>query len=86
MSHSKLVLGLGIGALLGGALVCLSRTASARRMRNHLCCAIHELESDAHDMLHQAKKEAEKTGEQLAGKMAQRAETVKEKLNEEANK
>ena len=82
MSHSKLVLGLGIGALLGGALVCLSRTASARRMRN----AIHELESDAHDMLHQAKKEAEKTGEQLAGKMAQRAETVKEKLNEVANK
>ena len=55
-------------------------------MRNHLCCAIHELESDAHDMLHQAKKEAEKTGEQLAGKMAQRAETVKEKLNEVANK
>lgn len=86
MSHSKLALGLGIGALIGGALVCLSRTASARRMKSHLCYAIHELGSDAHDMLHQVKKEAEKTGEQLAGQMAQRAETVKEKLNEVANK
>lgn len=86
MSNSKLALGLGIGTLIGGALVCLSRTASARKMRNHLCCAIHELESDAHEMLHQAKKEAEKTGEQLAGKMAQHAETVKEKLNEAANR
>jgi len=86
MSYSKLVLSFGIGALVGGALVCLSRTASAQRMKNHLYRAIHELGSDAHDMLHQAKKEAGKTGEQLIGKMAQRAATVKEKLNEIANK
>lgn len=86
MSNSKLVLGLGIGALVGGALVCLSRTDSARRMKNQLCRTIHEWGSNARDMLQQAKKEAEKAGEQLAGKMAQHAETVKEKLSEVANK
>ena len=53
MSHSKFTLGLGLGTLIGGALVCWSRTPSGRKMKDELCCAMHKLSAGAHEMLHQ---------------------------------
>ncbi len=58
MSHSKFTLGLGLGTLIGGALVCWSRTPSGRKMKDELCCAMHKLSTGAHEMLHQVKDEA----------------------------
>lgn len=79
--NSKLWLGLGVGAAIGTLVYHFARTDKARKLRNDVCCALHEIEEDAESMLVDAKVKAAKAGSTLAGKVADKAVGLKEKLD-----
>lgn len=79
--NSKLWLGLGVGAAIGALVYHFARTDKARKLRNDVCCALHEIEEDAESMLVDAKVKAAKAGSTLAGKVADKAVGLKEKLD-----
>lgn len=89
MGNGKLLLGLGLGAVIGGVLGYLANTSKGRKMRTDMCCAAHEIEEDAYEMIAAAKQKAEKAGEKLMnktaekmGKARQKMDSVLEKVNE----
>lgn len=79
--NSKLWLGLGVGAAIGALAYHFARTDKVRKLRNDVCCALHEIEEDAESMLGDAKVKAAKAGSALAGKVADKASDLKDKLD-----
>lgn len=79
--NSKLWVGLGVGAAIGALAYHLARTDKARKLRNDVCCALHEIEVDAEGMLEEAKVKAAQAGSRVAGKVADKAIELKDKLD-----
>lgn len=79
--NSKMWLGLGVGAALGALAYHFARTSKGRKLRSDVCCAFHELEEDAEGILEDAKVKAAKAGSALAGKVADKAAGLKDKLD-----
>lgn len=79
--NSKMWLGLGIGAAIGALAYHLARTGKARKLKEDVCCALHEIEADAESIFEDAKVKAAKAGSTLAGKVADKAVGLKEKLD-----
>lgn len=80
--NSKLLLGLGLGAIIGGVLGYLANSSKGRKMRRDACCAAQEIEEDAYALLSAAKDKAEKAGTKLVNKAADKVEAAREKVNE----
>ena len=76
-----MLLGLGIGAAIGALAYHLARTSKARKLRDDVCCALHEIEEDTEGILGDAKVKAAKAASTLAGKVADKAAGLKEKLD-----
>lgn len=51
MGNGKLLLGLGLGAIIGSLATCFAHSSRGKKMRSDLCSAIHELEDDANGTL-----------------------------------
>ena len=49
MENSKLLLGIGIGAIVGSLVTCFAKSAKGQKMRKDLSSSFHELEGDAED-------------------------------------
>lgn len=80
--NTKFLLGLGIGSAIGALIYHFSRTAKAERLKKDVLNALHEIEADAEAAMAEAKVKAAKTGVLVAGKVADKANDVKEKLSE----
>lgn len=81
MGSGKLLLGLGIGAVIGGVLGYLANSSKGRKMRMDMCCAAQEIEEDAYEMIAAAKQKAEKAGEKLVNKTADKIEKARQKVD-----
>ena len=57
-----------------------SRTAKAKKLKNDVFNALHEIEADAELAVVEAKEKAVKTGAKVAEKVADKATEVKDKL------
>lgn len=86
MGSSKLLLGLGLGSMIGGALVYLSNTTKGKEVRRHMCHAMHDLEDNAQSMLSSAKYKAEKMGSNVVNKVNEKANDMKDKMHDGMNK
>lgn len=80
--NTKFLLGLGIGSAIGALVYHFSRTAKAKKLKNDVLNALHEIEIDAEKAMEEAKVKAARTGVKVAGKVADTANEVKEKLGE----
>lgn len=79
--NSKMWLGLGIGAAIGALAYHFARTGKARKLRNDVYCALHEIEEDAEGILEDTKVKVAKAGSRVAGKVADKAIELKDKLD-----
>ena len=91
---TKFLVGLGIGSAIGALVYHFSRTAKAKKLKNDVFNALHEIEADAElavveaieadaeTAMEDAKAKAVKAGVKVAGKVADKANDVKEKLSE----
>ena len=77
--NTKFLVGLGLGSAIGALVYHFSRTAKAKKLKNDVFNALHEIEADAEAAMEDAKV---KTGAKVAGKVADNANEVKEKLSE----
>lgn len=80
--NSKFLIGLGVGSAIGALVYHFSRTAKAKKLKNDVLKALHEIEVEAESAMEEAKVKAAKTGVKVAGKVAEKANEVKEKLSE----
>lgn len=85
MGNSKLLLGIGIGALLGSLATCFAKSAKGRKMKKDLYDSFHELEDDAASVLISAKEKAIDTGTQIADKVSGKYNSAKGKVSEKLN-
>ena len=79
--NAKFLVGLGLGSAIGALVYHFSRTAKAKKLKNDVFNALHEIEADAEAAMEDAKVKAVKTGAKVAGKVADKANEVKEKLS-----
>ena len=80
---TKFLVGLGIGSAIGALVYHFSRTAKAKKLKNDVFNALREIEADAETAMEDAKAKAVKAGRVvIAGKFADKANDVKEKLSE----
>ncbi len=79
---TKFLVGLGIGSAIGALVYHFSRTAKAKKLKNDVFNALREIEADAETAMEDAKAKAVKAGVKVAGKGADKANDVKEKLSE----
>ena len=77
---TKFLVGLGIGSAIGALVYHFSRTAKAKKLKNDVFNALHEIEADAELAVVEAKEKAVKTGAKVAEKVADKATEVKDKL------
>lgn len=78
--NAKFLVGLGIGSAIGALVYHFSRTAKAKKSKNDVFNALHEIEADAELAVVEAKEKAVKTGAKVAEKVADKATEVKDKL------
>ena len=78
--NAKFLVGLGIGSAIGALAYHFSRTAKAKKLKNDVFNALHEIEADAELAVVEAKEKAVKTGAKVAEKVADKATEVKDKL------
>ena len=78
--NAKFLVGLGIGSAIGALFYHFSRTAKAKKLKNDVFNALHEIEADAELAVVEAKEKAVKTGAKVAEKVADKATEVKDKL------
>lgn len=78
MGNGKLFLGLGVGVVVGAVLGYLSNSSKGRKMRKDMCCAAHEIEEDAYQLVSAVKQKAEKVGTKLMHKAPEKVEITKE--------
>ena len=77
---TKFLVGLGIGSAIGALVYHFSHTAKAKKLKNDVFNALHEIEADAELAVVEAKEKAVKTGAKVAEKVADKATEVKDKL------
>ena len=82
MGNSKLFVGLGLGALIGGVVTYLASTSKGKKMRRDICNSIHEIEEDAADMLYTAKDKVENAGNSLVNKVSNKYNYAKGRVDE----
>lgn len=82
MGTSKLLLGIGIGAIVGSLATCLAKSAKGRKMRRDIHCALQEIEEDAGEILHSAKDKIESAGADIANKVTGKINYVKGRVDE----
>lgn len=78
--NAKFLVGLGIGSAIGALVYHFLRTAKAKKLKNDVFNALHEIEADAELAVVEAKEKAVKTGAKVAEKVADKATEVKDKL------
>lgn len=78
--NAKFLVGLGVGSAIGALVYHFSRTAKAKKLKNDVFNALHEIEADAELAVVEAKEKAVKTGAKVAEKVADKATEVKDKL------
>lgn len=78
--NAKFLVGLGIGSAIGALVYHFSRAAKAKKLKNDVFNALHEIEADAELAVVEAKEKAVKTGAKVAEKVADKATEVKDKL------
>lgn len=86
MSNGKFFAGLALGALVGSALSCFAHSNRGRKLKRDVYDAIQDLQEDAVDFARHAKHKAEHVSDEMAGKVGQKMEEMRSKLNETANK
>lgn len=80
--NAKFLVGLGIGSAIGALAYHFSRTAKAKKLKSDVFDVLHEIEADAETAMEDTKVKAVKAGARVAGKVAEKANEVKDKLNE----
>lgn len=79
--NSGFVVGLGIGAAIGALVYHFSRTSKARRLRNDVFTALHDIEENAEAVYEHSKEKAAYVGSKVAAKVADKATEVKDRLD-----
>lgn len=82
MGTSKLLLGIGIGAIVGSLATCLAKSAKGRKMRRDIHCALQEIEEDASDILYSAKDRVESASADIVNKVTGKINYVKGRVDE----
>ena len=77
--NAKFLVGLGIGSAIGALVYHFSRTAKAKKLKMMCSMLLHEIEADAELAVVEAKDKREGWCK-VAGKVADKATEVKEKL------
>ena len=85
MENSKLLLGIGLGAIVGSLVTCFAKSAKGQKMRKDLSSSFHELEGDAEDILCSAKEKAQSTGQAIANKVTGKYNYAKGRVEEKLN-
>lgn len=85
MGNSKLLLGIGIGAVLGSLATCFAKSVKGRKMKKDIYDSFHELEGDAASMLLSAKEKAINTGSQIADRVNDTYHNAKGKVGDKLN-
>ena len=80
--NTKFLIGLGIGSAISSLICHYSRTARAQQLKSDLLIALRELEADADSAWVDTKEKVLRTSSKVAGKVADKATEVKEKLEE----
>lgn len=81
MGSAKFLIGIGVGSAIGALACRFSRTAKAKQLKIEVINVLHEMETDAESTWLTAKEKAMRTGSKMAGKVADKATEVKEKLD-----
>lgn len=82
-NHGKFLLGLGLGAAIGAVAYHYSRTARAQKIKADLLDSLQEIEVAAEEAYTAAKHKAADKGAQVAGKVAEKALELQERLKEQ---
>ncbi len=78
----KFWLGLGLGAAIGAVAYHYSRTARAQKMKADLLTSLQEIEVAAEEAFGNAKQKTKDSGAKVAGKVAEKALELQERLKE----
>ena len=78
--NAKFLVGLGIGSASVRWFIIFRARRKLKKLKNDVFNALHEIEADAELAVVEAKDKAVKAGAKVAGKVADKATEVKEKL------
>ena len=68
--NSNLWIGLGIGSVIGALAYRFSRTSKAKKLKEKVCNAFHEITNQAEEMLDETKEKVADTGKEVVDKAA----------------
>lgn len=77
--NAKLPAGLGIGSTIGMLVCHFSRTVRAKKLKDDVFNALHEIGADAELAVIETKEKAVKTGVKVAEKVIDKATEMKDK-------
>lgn len=86
MENSKFWIGLGIGSVAGALVYRFSRTGKGRRLKRKMCHAWHHMGDQAGELFETAKEKVWNVGTEAAEKAADKADELKEKMNDVKDK
>ncbi len=81
-NKAKFWIGMGLGVLVGSAMVCLSRTEKAKEWKKKACCAVDDMLNRAGDAMAKAKDKALETGDKVADRVANMAHNAADKADD----
>lgn len=80
MKNSKLAFGLGLGALIGGAVIYLTTTSSGRRFRRRAGASFNEIAHKAEGKFYEMKGKALDVADELECRIEKKMEKVKKEI------